>query len=192
MKIIFFLFIYGFIFPINLFANSAFSPTEAKKIIALRANETIHCLKKKDFKTFSKLVHPLKGVRFTPYVGVNLKVDIVLSAKQLENISENKTDYFWGSEAASANPITCTFNDYFKKFVYDRNFAKAPKVIFNGDIQRGPYKNNINEIYPDGITVEYYFPGIDPGYEGEIWPALTIVFEKADDSKWYVVGIVHG
>lgn len=58
-------------------------------------------------------------------------------------------------------------------------------------VSRGAVANNLFEMFPEAIIVEYHLLGADPKKEGMDWRSLFLVFEKADDSKWYLVDITH-
>ncbi len=155
-----------------------------------KANEAIQAIKNRDMLKLSSLIHPDKGVRFSPYSHVDPDKDQVFTASQMENITNDNKKYFWGEYDGSGDPIELTFEDYFKKFVYDKNFASAPDIGYNEIIGKGNTAVNISEAYPEGIFVEYHFPGFDKEYNGMDWESLRLVFENKNGT-WYIVGILH-
>ena len=50
--------------------------------------------------------------------------------------------------------------------------------------------NNIAEVYPNAVTIEYHFEGFDPTFAGLDWRSLRLVLEEREDA-WYLVGIAH-
>ena len=166
------------------------SSKEAKQIITNRAKEIITALKTKDMKKLSTFVHPDKGVRFSPYSYVDLKNDLVFKSSHIKNILADTTKYSWGFEDATGDDIKLTFPRYFKRFVYDHDFANAQKISYQKIIGRGNTVNNNFEIYPKAIIVEYHFPGFNPAYHGMDWKSLRFVFEKKGET-WYLIGIIH-
>jgi len=154
------------------------------------AREAINALKDKDMEKISKLVHPEKGVRFSPYAFVDVKNDLVFSAADVKDLFSDTTIYTWGSYDGTGDPIELTFEGYYKKFIYDADFANAEQVGYNEILGKGNTIENSAEVYKDSVVVEYHFSGIDPKYEGMDWRSLRIVFEKFEDA-WYIVGIIH-
>lgn len=166
------------------------SPSEAEKITAGRAKEVILAIKDKDMVKLSTFIHPGKGIRFSPYSYVDLENDLVFTASRIRNILADKTEYTWGAYDGSGLPIELTFEEYFKRFIYDQDFANATEIGYNRIIGRGNTINNNFEVYPGAIIVEYHFPGFDPKYEGMDWKSLRLVFEEKADA-WHLVGIIH-
>jgi len=160
---------------------------EAQKNIEYRAEETILAIKNKDAEKLSNIIHPDKGVRFSPYSHINTDSDIIFSASQFLNFFQNNKIYLWGAYDGSGLPINLTPAEYYNKFIYDVDFAAAPEIGYNQTISKGNIINNIFEAYPGATIVEYYFSGFDPKYEGMDWRSLDLVFENG-----YLVGVVHG
>lgn len=155
-----------------------------------KAEVAIKALKDKDAKVMSKIVHPTKGVRFSPYGFVDAQNDVVLTRDKILNAFNDQTIYNWGIFDGSGMPIELTFNDYYEQFIYDKDFAKAEKIGINKIIGQGNSINNIFEVYPDGFMVEYHFSGFNPDFDGLDWESLRLVFEL-DDGEWFLVGAVH-
>jgi hypothetical protein len=57
-------------------------------------------------------------------------------------------------------------------------------------IGKGNTLENIHEVYPDGVFVEFHFTGFNEQYDGMDWKSLRLVFEQ-DGGSWRLVGIVH-
>lgn len=165
-------------------------PLTAREVIEKRSDETILAIKNMDFEKLSKIVHPDKGIRFSPYAYVDIKNDVVLSAEQIRSIATNNPVYIWGAYDGIGDPIELSFIDYYNRFIYDRDFANAEEKGFNKIIGTGNTINNAFEVYPGAIIVEYHFPYFDARYEGMDWKSLRLVFEKKDNT-WFIVGIIH-
>ena len=163
---------------------------EAKIVIAKRAKEVIIALKSKDTARLSSLIHPDKGVRFSPYAFVDVKRDIVLKAEHIKTIFADTTKHLWGFYDGTDEEMKLSFADYFKQFIYNRDFATAKQIGYQRIIGRGNTINNNFEVYPGAIIVEYHFPGFDPIYDGIDWESLRLVFEEKDGG-WYLVGVIH-
>jgi hypothetical protein len=163
---------------------------ETKKIIRDRTHEAILAIKNKDTKKLSNLVHPDKGICFSPYSNVELKNNLVFPASQVLNFLQDKKVYTWGIYDGSGLAINLTSAEYYNKFIYDVDFVNAPEISYNRIIGKGSTTNNAFEVYPNTIIVEYHFSGFDPKYEGMDWRSLRLVFEEKD-TVWYLIGIIH-
>jgi hypothetical protein len=169
-------------------------PKQAEQTIAGRARQVLLFLKSRNVARLSALVHPRKGLRFSPYHSVNLVKggDRVFTRSQVKSLLADKKRYLWGEEDGSGDPIRLTFAGYHRKFVYDHDYLRARDVTYNSDkLSSGNLINNIRESYPAAIIVEYHFPGFQEKYGGMDWTSLWLVFEK-QGSEWYLVGLVHG
>ena len=162
----------------------------AENIINEQASKAVRALKDKDMETLSKLIHPDKGVRFSPYAYVDVENDLVFKSSDVMNLNSDSKVYKWGSFDGIGDPIELSFEDNYKLFIYDVDFANAEKVGYNEILGRGNTLENSAEVYKNSIIVEYHFSGIDPQNEGMDWRSLRIAFEKVDDT-WYIVGIIH-
>jgi hypothetical protein len=176
-------------------ANSHYLAQQVGSIdeaVAARAAQAIMALKDRDMGELADLVHPDKGVRFSPYTYVRAGPggDLVFSAAQIPGLLADPTVYHWGTFDGSGEPIDLTFAAYYERFVYDADFARPDIVGLDETVGQGNTINNIAGVYPEGITVEYHFEGFDPQYEGLDWRSLRLVFEEYEGT-WYLVGIVH-
>jgi hypothetical protein len=160
--------------------------------VAARAAEAVMALKDGDMGVLSGLVHPGKGLRFSPYATVQTGAggDLVFSASQVTGLMADTTVYHWGAYDGSGNPIDLTFRNYYKEFVYGVDFARPDVVGFDQVVGQGNSIDNIATAYPNGVMVEYHFEGFDPQYAGMDWRSLRLVFEE-QGGIWYLVGIVH-
>ncbi|NQX62382.1 hypothetical protein [Paenibacillus qinlingensis] len=165
---------------------------DAKKVIEARAQEVIATLKEKNISKLADLVHPKKGVQFSPYSYIQTATDIQVQGGNLATLWASTSLTHWGTFDGSGDPIDLTFPNYWAKFVYNANFAAAPQISYNTLIGKGNMINNVFSVYPTSsyITVEYHFPGFDPQYQGMDWTSLRLVFEYTG-TQWYVVAIVH-
>ena len=159
-------------------------------VIESNANAVLEALKDQDMTALASYVHPQKGLRFTPYTYIDLENHQYFNADEIEGLLQNITVYTWGTYEGSGEPIDLTFAQYYDTFIYDQDFLTAPEVVYNEILQRGSAINNITEAYPEGVSVEYHFPGFDEQYGGADWESLKLVFEK-DGISWYLVGIIH-
>lgn len=150
----------------------------------------INLLKNKDMNGLASHIHPVKGVRFSPYSYIELQSDLVFTSQQIVTLLQSSQIYNFGVYDGSGDPIQVTFNNYYDKFVYDVDFANPHLIGNNVVLGKGNTTNNISQAYPNGMFVEFHFTGFNPQYSGMDWKSLRLVFEDVS-GVWYLVGIVH-
>ena len=176
-------------------ANSSYLARQvgyASEMVAPLAAEAIMALHDRDLAALARLVHPILGLRFTPYALVTKGSDgdLVFRADELPGLMADSTVYHWGLYDGSGLPIDATFRAYYDQFVYDVDFVRPDVVGFGERVGQGNSIDNIATAYPGGVMVEYHFEGFDPQYGGMDWRSLRLVFEELN-GIWYLVGIVH-
>lgn len=162
-----------------------------KAEVEARSQIAVNAIKGKDMQKLASLVHPVKGVLFSPYSHINLVENMEFKKEQLSGALTSEKIYYWGEFDGIGDPIKLTFAQYYEKFVYDQDFANAEKIAYNEVQQAGNTLVNIAEVYPEGKFIDYYFSGFNPDYGGMDWASLRLVFEKYD-GQWYLVCIAHG
>lgn len=164
--------------------------TSVEDTIMERSNTAITALKNFDLGALAALVHPTKGVRFSPYSYV-ADDQLVFTADGIMTLGDNQVIYTWGISDGSGKPIELSFRGYYEEFIYDVDFANAEQIAYNEALGMGNMIDNSRQFYPEANFVEYYFPGFDPNYEGMDWRSLRLVFEQEGET-WYLVGVIHG
>jgi hypothetical protein len=152
---------------------------------AERARATTRALRDRDWRAFADLVDPQHGVRFSPYSYV-ADDDVQLSAAEVRGAWRDGRRRRWGAFDGSGEPIVLSFAAYYRRFVYDADFAKGgpPPADFVENTA-----NNASARYGEhAVVVELYLPPSEPG--GFDWRALRVVLTPREDN-YYVVGIVH-
>jgi len=165
-------------------------PEYAKEVIKGTADKLIYAISMKDAETISDFVHPVKGVRFTPYTHVSLESDRIFDKEEIKKFFEDQESYIWGYYDGIGDEIRLTPSEYYGKFIYSEDFINAESIGYNEVLSFGNMLENQFEVYDNPIVVEYYFSGFEPQYEGMDWKSLRLVFEEYGDS-WKLVGIIH-
>lgn len=153
-------------------------------------NQILTSIKDKDFKKLSEFIHPIFGVRFSPYAFIDTSSNVKLTTVTLIEQINKQTKLVWGSFEGSGETIYLTIEEYFNRFVYNADFINAEKKSINKLIGRGNTINNLESIYNGCDYTESYFSGFDKKFEGMDWCSLRLVFKKYNN-KYYLVGIVH-
>ena len=158
--------------------------------LLISAMTAVMLLDQKDMDALSLLVHPVKGVLFSPYSFVHINDDIVFTPAELVDAPGSSNIYIWGDYDGIGDPISLGFDDYYDRFVYDKPFAFPHLIGNNTNISSGNTIVNIEDVFPDGEFVEFHFTGFDPEFVGMDWKSLRLVFEFYQ-GEWYLVAIVH-
>ncbi len=158
-----------------------------------RAQAAVEAMRTGKAQALARFIHPGKGVRFSPYAFVQPMTDIAFTQAQLVEAASSSEKLRWGTDYATSQPLEMPFAEYFKRYVYDKDYAAAQRVGFNQAIGSGSMIQNHNEMYPEAVSVEYYVPepGAVPGNAtARNFKSLRLLFEHSDD-QWWLVGIVH-
>lgn len=156
------------------------------------SKKILDLIKSGEYFKLGKLFHPKDGVRFSPYGYIDTVTDIKFSQQYfMDCFSRLKPKYYlWGFADGSGDSIYLLIKDYFKRFVYDVDFANAEKLSLNTSLGHGNSPNNIEAIYPGLEYTESYFSGFEEKLSGMDWRALRLVF-KEYEGKNYLVAIIH-
>jgi hypothetical protein len=168
-------------------------PITAEDVRA-KADSIVAALQKKEMKTVAQAADLKVGIRFSAYGHIDEKKDVVIPASQIAALMDDRTEYDWGVYDGSGQPIHLMFKDYYSKFVYDQDFAKAKDVSVNQILGKNTLVNNLFDVYPRDqfMTVEYHFSGFDPKVEGHDWRSLRLVFAvNGADGSIYLRAIIH-
>lgn len=149
-------------------------------------------LKNRNYSAFANYIHPVDGIRFSPYAFVDT-VNHLRFSRSAFIAQVNKADSdmkTWGEFDGTGDPIRMTLNNYMRRFVYDVDFVKPEKSSINEFIGMGNSLNNLQTVYKNSDFTESHFSGFDPKYGGMDWKTLRLVF-KERNKRFYLVGIVH-
>lgn len=164
------------------------SAEEARTEIAAETAAVIEALGKKDMGALAKYIHPVKGVRFSPSATIGATTNVVLRQQAVRRLFQSTEKRTWGSDDGTGEPIRLTPAAYYARFVYDRDYRSAPTTSFNTFEAPSTDQNNVWEVYPNALVVEYYFPPSTP--DGNDWAGLRLVYEK-HEGRWYLSGVIH-
>ena len=164
------------------------SPAVARSIIESRSRNALSALRLPHMSRLSNYVHPTRGLRFSPYVSTDTS-DRIFSRNQVRYLGNSSQPYHWGEFDGTGDDILLTWRNYYRRFVYDRNFIAAPKVLYNTATARGNTTSTLNSRFPGAIFVEYHFPGTD-AMNFMNWRSLWLAWQRSG-TTWYLSGIAH-
>ena len=152
---------------------------------------SISAIKEHNYPCLGSLVHPERGVTFTPFSTVRPETDVTLSASQISKLESSKTVYVWGEQCGSGSLIEMTPKKYFERFVFDRDYTLAPRMGVDQILMDGNALENLKDSYPDCRFVDFTFPCQGSVEEGMNWSSLKLVFAPGE-YQWYLVAMIHG
>ena len=155
------------------------------------AQQVVEAFKAKDAAALARLVHPVKGVRFSPSAYVDVKGDIVLFREQVGQFWADRKTHTWGFAEGTGDPIRMTPSQYCDRYIMNRDFSHPSSINVNHDRAMGNTNNNAAVVYPQGTRVEYFIePSGGKGSPEFDWAALRLVFE-ASQGSWFLVAVIH-
>ena len=160
----------------------------AETIVRAQSAEIVRHFMDKDMTHMVRHVHPKHGVRFTPYPSFT-KTDKVFTPQQMLNLFSNGAAYEWGRVNGNGNPIKMTFSEYYKRFVYARDFLHFPILTYNTVAKSGGIANNSAQFFQGSRFIDYHWPGTD-ARGGSDWRTLRMVFMPWQNN-WLLVAVAN-
>ncbi|MCC6365549.1 MAG: hypothetical protein IT165_18705 [Bryobacterales bacterium] len=167
------------------------SPAQAREILAKEAGQVVQALKLRDMNALAAFVHPVQGVRFSPYAFLDKGSNVRMTAAATRQAFGETQKRLWGTFDGTGAPIRMTFAEYYRRFLYDHDYAAAPKMLYDSPpAVKGNTHDNSREEYPNAIIVEFHFPGFQAEREGMDYVSLRLVFSE-HRGAWYLVYLIH-
>lgn len=164
--------------------------TDTSELLSI-STQILSIIKTENYKKLASFIHPQLGIRFVPYTYIDTTESIVLTSKEFTRIIVQNKRIDWKSNWDPDMELELlTVKEFFKKFVYDADFLKAPVISINKFHNPATDLNNIEEIYPNCDVVECYFPGFDEKLDGMDFKILRLVFGTYKKDH-FLVAIVH-
>lgn len=154
------------------------TPPGENQALLDQAFSVLTALAERDWRALAGQVHPMDGVVFTPYSTVDLSANLCFSAGQVAEFGGDAARYVWGLSDGAGEPLELTVEEYFARYVWNTDYRRAPMLGVDRVIGSGNCLENVSEIFPEGRFVEFYFPGLEPEYNGFDWCALKLVFTE--------------
>ena len=93
------------------------------------ARQVVEAFEAKDGRRLAQLVHPAKGVRFSPGAYVEVKSDVVFSRDQVIPFWRDRQTYTWGIADGTGDPIIMTPGQYCARYIMNRDFLRPFKAV---------------------------------------------------------------
>jgi hypothetical protein len=155
------------------------------------ARQAVNAFNVRDGEKLAALVHPEKGVRFSPSAYVDIQSDMLFTNVQVKQFWTDTNIYTWGFAEGTGEPIRMAPSQYSRVYILSRDFLNPSSINVNSDRASGNTQNIAASVYPGGIRVEYYIePSIRDNILQNDWAALRLVFERQGNS-WFLVAVIH-
>lgn len=165
------------------------TPANSEADMKTLGTSILNLLKNKDFEGLALKIHPKIGVRFSPYSYVSTD-NLHFSADDFLQMIGGEQKYLWGYADGSGFELNLSFDEYYQRYIFDKDFSQAPETAIDKRIKFGNSIENTLEFYPNAHFIEYHFPMFDPQYEGLDWKSLRLVFSEYE-GQWYLIGVIH-
>jgi predicted small secreted protein len=162
--------------------------SESEKYVLELGISVLEILKAKDWGALGSLVHPEQGLTFSPYGYVDIDNAVCLGAGDVKALESDESVRNWGILDGKGDPIELTFAEYYDRFIFDRDFTKAPQVAID-KIIRSNMENNLFVFGNGASFIEFHIPSDDPDMDMD-WVSLRLVF-GAYEGDLYLAAIVH-
>ncbi len=169
--------------------GSALSASATSEELARFAFEIVGYIKAGDFASLSKVVHPEKGVTFSPYTTVALSANKNFSSSEVAKFGDDATKYIWGLYAGVGSPIELTPKEYFDEFVYDSDYVNASQIGVDCVVRSGNSLENFTYEFPEARFVDLYKSG-GKAADGLDWSSLRLGFEECA-GVLYLTTLIH-
>lgn len=156
------------------------------------ANEVITAIEAKNGAQLAPFIHTELGVLFSPSAYVDRDESIVMMADQVTRFWHIEEKLRWGYEEGTGNPIDLTPQDYMDKYIAALELSSAAEPRVDRDTVAGTTTyNNINDIFPTSVTLEYRKRELNNADEkGEYWRAVRFVMLE-ENCKWWLIALVN-
>lgn len=145
-------------------------------------------IKDRNYPALSRIAHPEFGVVFTPYPTVSLATNKCFQAEQIAAFGADNAVYVWGVYDGSGEPIEMTAANYLAEYVLSRDYQSASIIGVNKIIKSGNALENIMDVFPDVVFVDFHIPGDErDSTEDFNWTSLRLGFEEYEGKLWLTV-----
>jgi hypothetical protein len=151
--------------------------------------EILEYIKDEDYGALSAVAHPELGVVFAPYAMFEFASSKGFTPLEIAGFRTDATAYIWGVYDGTGEPIELTPAEYFKRFVFDRDFTRAQELGVNYVVKSGNAKESLVTDFPQVRFIEFHIPEDSKSIEGG-WSSLRLGFEEYKGSLMLTM-LVH-
>jgi len=150
----------------------------------------LRAIQQRDYASLAAWIHPERGVTFTPYSTVNVNSDLNFNPSQVKKFAGDTNRYVWGTVPGTGDLIQMTPEEFVSRYIFGADYTQASKIGIDKINISGNALENVTEVYSDCRFVEFTFPAVEAGGQGQDWNSLKLVFAPSE-TKWYLVALIH-
>lgn len=163
-------------------------PAKVTPELARKGGAVLAALKKVDCHALAKLIHPERGVMFTPYASNGPDQGKAATRATICQLLSDSSKVDWGLREESEDRVLLPPREYFARYVNDRDYEHAPEKA-SSSIERATWNPDmLDEDFPGSMFIDYHFPSSEAG--GLDWGSLFLIFERLR-GELFLVGVVH-
>ncbi len=153
------------------------------------SDDVLACLKVKNFIELAKYTKIDEEVLFYPYSAIDTTIAKYFAPNLIAMIDRSEKKVYWADYDGSGKPMDLSINDYFEKYINDKDYQKADSIKTNQKIHLGNNGDNVAEVLRNTEFVEYFCKGTGK-MANKNWSVLRLVFRKFGN-KYHLVGVIH-
>ena len=158
------------------------SDTLSVKVLQLLAGNKLHSL--------ADLVHEELGICFSPYAYADSARMRCMTAKRMRYLAGIPDSIRrWGEQDGTGEPLRLSWNQYRRRFVWDKDYASLGKRRNAPTNARGNSPLNVYQQFPGAAVVEWHVAGSER-YAYMDWSSLLLVY-LFRDGRWWLRAVVH-
>lgn len=161
------------------------------QLLSERALHALDSLRRRDRAAFGELVHPERGVLFSPYAYVDFDEALRFDRAFISELFTSNERHEWGAYDGTGDPIELTFAEYADRFIYTAfTAAERDAAGYNRIVGEGNTLNNVFDVFPDALVVEFHHAG-SAAFDFMDWRSLRLVFAEHEDGAWYLIAVIN-
>jgi hypothetical protein len=151
----------------------------------------LNLLAKNNMSALSSHVHPAYPLCISPYAYVDSTRIQCFQKNEISGlVKPGANRILWGSLDGSGDPIRMTWQEFRKRFIWDKNYL-SDSVLYLTSPQKGRGNSyfNIPVQFPGAAVAEFHMTGRER-YAWMDWSSLYLVF-IFQDGRWWLRALVH-
>lgn len=150
----------------------------------------LQCLAENRLRELAVWVHEGMGICFSPYAYADTARMRCLTNKGLRYMASIPDSIRrWGEQDGTGEPLRMSWNQYRRRFVWDKDYRSIGKRKNAPANARGNSPLNVYSLYPGAAVVEWHVPG-NERYAYMDWGSLYLVY-LFRDGRWWLRAVVH-
>lgn len=154
------------------------------------SSRVLQLLAGNQLRSLADWVHEDLGICFSPYAYADSARMRCMTAKGLRYLASiPDSTRRWGEQDGTGEPLRLSWNQYRRRFVWDKDYAALGKRRNAPAAARGNSPLNAYTQFPGAAVVEWHVPGSER-YAYMDWGSLYLVYQFRD-GRWWLRAVVH-